>query len=119
MVEGGGVGVANCDTCHKGEIEDLRRQVNLLSVSVSSYSYCSDLQAQTIQSANSVEKDMESLILALQTEDAAKWQTVYDKFKPNGMGCSYLPTQYCELMETSAGSNTQACELVNGVCQDV
>merc|ERR1712226_106160 len=112
-----GGGSTNCDTCYQEEIEDLRRQVNLLSVSVSSYSYCSDLQAQTINSATAVEKDMENLIVALQTEDTAKWQTVFDTFSSNGMSCSYLPTQYCELMETSNGSGTQACELVNGICR--
>merc|ERR1712045_556740 len=109
----------NCGECHQEEIEQLRRQVNLLSVSVSSYSYCSDLKAQAIQSANAVEQDMENLILALQTEDTAKWQTVYDTFKSSGMSCSYLPNQYCELIETSSGSGTQACELVNAVCREV
>jgi len=114
-----GGGSTNCGECYQGEIEDLRRQVNLLSVSMASYSYCSDLKAQTIQSSNAVEKDMENLILALQTEDVVKWQTTYDAFKSNGFGCSYLPSQYCELIETSSGSNTQACQFANSSCNDV
>jgi len=56
---------------------------------------------------------MDALIVALQTEDVAKWQAVRDDFSA---GCSYMPNQYCGLIETSAGSGTAACQLVSNAC---
>jgi len=105
--------VTNCDDCYKQEIEDLRKQVNLLTVELSAFGYCQDLKTQAISSASAVESDMENLILTLRTEDTAKWQKVFDDFS---VGCVNIPSQYCEQIQTSSGSGVSACQLASGVC---
>jgi len=108
-----GGGVSDCNSCYQADIEHLQRQVNLLTVDIASFGYCQDLQTQTIAAANQVESDMDALIVALQTEDTAKWQAVWDDYNT---GCGYMPNQYCGLIETSSGSATPACQLVNNAC---
>jgi hypothetical protein len=113
-----GGGVTNCQDCQTAEIEALRTQLALLQVEVTAYGYCSDLKTQTLAAASAVESDMENLISVLTQNEYASWQTVYNTFRNSGLGCSYIPATYCDLI-LDPDTQDAACQTNgSGSCTD-
>jgi len=106
----------SCDGCQRDDLSDLMQQMEQINGNITSIETCQQTANDAVSAANAVETDIENLIAALLVEDTEKWQKVFDDFST---GCTYIPTQYCEVMQTSQGSQTPACTLDNGVCKDL
>jgi len=90
----------------------------LLQVEVTAYGYCSDLKTQTLAAASAVESDMENLISVLTQNEYDAWQTVYNNFRGNGLGCTYIPATYCDLI-LDPDTQDAACQTSGtGSCSD-
>lgn len=108
--------VTSCDECQVEEIDEIRNSLALLQGDMDNYETCYSYKQTVISDVSDVNDDIDALILWLQTSDEAKWQAVFTQFYANGLGCQYIPLQYCNAMQKD---NAQACQANNNVCDPI